>query len=92
MTGDAVMKIGIAGTLESNDAMITIKESNTFKIEIHSIVDLLFHDQIEKVIKDTLIEFNLDKVEVACNDMGALDYTLRARLITAIERMFGRNV
>lgn len=85
------MKIGIAGSLESNDAMITIKESNVFKIEIHSIVDLLFHDQIETVIKDTLKEFRLDSVEVTCQDMGALDYTIRARLITAIERMFGHN-
>ncbi len=85
------MKIGIAGTLESNDAMITIKESDAFKLEIHSIVDKLFHDQIEKVIIDTLKEYKLDKVEVTCNDMGALDYTIRARLITAIERMFGQN-
>jgi len=85
------MKIGIAGTLESNDTMITIKENSAFKIDIHSIVDLFFHDQIDKVIKDTLNEFKLDKVEVTCNDMGALDYTIRARLITAIERMFGHN-
>ena len=81
------MKRGIAGSLESNDALITVKESNSMKITVKSIVYDYFHEQIEKVIKDTLAELGKDNVEVVCEDKGALDYTLRARLITAVERM-----
>ena len=45
------MKIGVAGSLESNDAMITVKESDGLKITIKSIVYDFFHLQIEEVIK-----------------------------------------
>lgn len=78
------MKVGIAGSLESNDCMITVTESNTQIIEISSIVDAFFHDQIEAVIKNTI----KDKlIKVVCQDKGALDYTIHARLVTALERM-----
>ena len=81
------MKIGVAGSLESNDAMITVKESDALKITIKSIVYDFFHLQIEEVIKSTLKEKNLENVEVTCEDKGALDYTIKARLLTAISRM-----
>ena len=78
------MKVGIAGSLESNDCMITVTESDKQIIEISSIVDAFFHDQIEAVIKNTI---NSKLVKVVCQDKGALDYTIRARLMTALERM-----
>lgn len=81
------MKEGIAGTTESNDVLITVRESDKLSVDIQSIVDLLFHDQIEKVVLDTLKEMNIANVEVKLIDKGALDYTIRARLITAIKRM-----
>lgn len=81
------MKIGVAGSLESNDALITVKESNELKITIKSIVYDFFHLQIEEVIKNTLKSKNVEKVEVICEDKGALDYTIRARLLTALSRM-----
>ena len=81
------MKVGVAGSVESNDILITVQQSSELIIEITSIVDAFFHDQIEKVIKDTLEEFNIKNVKVVCQDKGALDYTIKARLITAIERM-----
>ncbi|HPJ86465.1 MAG TPA: citrate lyase acyl carrier protein [Bacillota bacterium] len=81
------MKTGIAGSLESNDVMITIKESEEQKIEIKSIVDAFFHDDIENTVKDVLRTKKLENVEVLVQDRGALDYTIRARLLTAIARM-----
>ncbi len=81
------MKVGVAGSVESNDILITVSESTELVIEISSIVDAFFHDQIEKVIKDTLKELNMEKVKVTCQDKGALDYTIKARLVTAISRM-----
>ncbi len=85
------MKRGIAGSLESNDALITVKESDRLKISVNSIVYDFFHEQIESVIRSTLEELNIDKIEVTCEDKGALDYTIRARLITAISRMEERQ-
>jgi citrate lyase subunit gamma (acyl carrier protein) len=81
------MKIGVAGSLESNDALITVTENDKIEIEIESIVYDFFHEQIEKVIIETLKELNIDNLKVVIRDKGALDYTIKARLITAIERM-----
>jgi len=81
------MKIGIAGTLESNDVMMTVKESVTPKIVIESIVYDYFSKQIRDTIVSTLEEMNIKNVDVLCQDRGALDYAIKARLITAIERM-----
>ncbi len=81
------MKIGICGSLESNDVLITVKPSDKQEIVIKSVVYDFFHEQIEKVIKDTLKELNKENLSVRCEDKGALDYTIRARLITAINRL-----
>lgn len=81
------MKIGVAGSLESNDALVTVKENDGIEIAIKSIVYDFFHSQIEKVIRDTLNEKGILNVKVTCEDKGALDYTIRARLLTAISRM-----
>lgn len=83
------MKRGIAGSLESNDALITVKESDELKITIKSIVCDFFGDRIEEVIKETLKELGIKKIEVNCEDKGALDYTIKARLKVAIARMEG---
>lgn len=81
------MKRAIAGSLESNDALITVKESDELSVSVRSIVEDFFGDQIEKVIYDTLAEQGVSKVEVTCEDKGALDYTIKARLLTALARM-----
>ena len=80
-------QIGSCGSVESNDCLMTVSASDKLELEISSIVDAFFHDQIEKVILDTLKELNISKIKVVCLDKGALDYTIRALLITAIERM-----
>ena len=85
------MKVGMAGSFSSNDALITVSESDELVIKIESIVDDFFHDQIDKVVRDTLKELNIKKIKVEVNDKGALDYTIRARLITAISRMEGKR-
>jgi len=76
-----------AGSKESNDCLVTIKESDKTKIHIDSIVGHLFYDQILKTVKETLEEEHVDNVEVTIEDLGALDYTIRARLLVAIKRM-----
>ena len=83
------MKRLVAGSKESNDALITVKESDKLTVTVKSIVYDFFHEQIEKVIYDTLAERGIGNVEVICEDKGALDYTIKARLLTALDRMEG---
>lgn len=85
------MKSFSAGTVESNDCLITVKKNSKLTIEIKSIVYDQFKDQIEKVIKDTLKELNISNIHVSCKDKGALDYAIKARLLTAIKRMGEAN-
>jgi len=85
------MQTGIAGTLESNDTIITVMPAEQLSITIRSIVDAFYHDQIEQVIRKTLQEANQTNLSVLCEDKGALDYTIRARLLTAIARMEAQN-
>ena len=83
------MKIGVCGTMESYDCLVTVSSNNTSKnnIEIKSIVDDFFHDEILKCVKEILKEMNVTGVDVLVNDKGALDFTIKARTRTAIERM-----
>lgn len=81
------MKKGMAGSLESNDVLVIVKESINLDIKIESIVYEFYGDDILRVVKETLQELKIDKLQVELSDKGALDYTIRARLITAIKRM-----
>lgn len=81
------MKIAMAGTLESNDCMMTVQAYKGIKIEIDSIVLDQFGSQIESVIRETLKGQHIENIHVICKDKGALDYCIRARLITAIKRL-----
>lgn len=83
------MKPGIAGTLESNDAVITVRPAADRHIVIHSIVDAFYHDQIKKAIESVLDEGKISGLDVLCEDKGALDCTIKARLRAAIARMEG---
>lgn len=80
-----------AGSLESSDCLITVKEISNIdnEIIIESIVFDQFGDQIFAVINDVLKEYKIKGLEVLCQDKGALDYTVKARTITALKRLRG---
>ncbi len=76
-----------AGTLESNDCLITVENSSSLEIIIESIVKDAFGEEIEKVILDVLKSKKIKKIKVHIQDKGALNYTIRARLLTALKRL-----
>lgn len=76
-----------AGSFESSDCLITVSSCDELLINIESIVFEQFGEQIKDVISTTLQEYNVSKLKVECVDKGALDYTIKARLITALKRM-----
>ena len=81
------MTYASAGTLESNDCLITVEPSDTLDITIESIVLAAFGEQIKTVILDVLKRQRIKTMKVHLKDKGALDYTIEARLITAIKRL-----
>lgn len=83
-----VKNIAKAGTLESNDILIMVSpnEHNKVDIEIESIVMKQFGDEIKEVIENKLKELSVTSVKLKAQDKGALNYTIRARVETAIRR------
>ncbi len=83
-----IKDVGIAGTLESSDITISIEKNEGRGIEIFlkSTVKEQFGKQIMKVIEETLKEIGVTDVIVNANDKGALDCTIRARVLTAVYR------
>jgi citrate lyase subunit gamma (acyl carrier protein) len=81
------MRTASCGTMESNDCLITVKTHDRLEIVIESIVFEQFGDQIEAVIKQTLALLNIKSLFVHVKDKGALDYAIKARLMTAIQRL-----
>lgn len=88
-----IMDVGIAGTLESSDIAIRIENNRGKGIELQlkSTVENQFGKQIKKVIQETLQELGVEDAIVRANDKGALDCTIRARVITAVSRATHQN-
>lgn len=83
-----IEKVAKAGTLESNDVMITVMPNmeSGIEIEIDSIVMQQFGESIKETIMNTLKELGVETVKIKAEDKGALDYTIKARVETAIKR------
>lgn len=77
-----------AGTMESNDIYIMVypSEHNGISIELESIVIKQFGKKIEQEIRDTLKKLDVESIHLVAKDRGALDYTIRARVETAVKR------
>lgn len=83
-----INKISRAGTVESNDIYIVImpNDNSGIEIEVESIVIKQFGDDIKRVILETLEELEVNNAIVKAQDKGALDYTIKARVETAVKR------
>ncbi|MDU2063603.1 MAG: citrate lyase acyl carrier protein [Sporomusaceae bacterium] len=84
-----LLRTAQAGTLESSDVMVQIQpespNSGTI-IEIQSIVQAQYGDQIEATVKKFLQQAKVTDLRVFIQDRGALDYVLKSRLQTALFR------
>ncbi|HCU08434.1 MAG TPA: citrate lyase acyl carrier protein [Clostridiales bacterium] len=83
-----LVKTGTAGTMESNDIMVTLepKETGGVQVALSSSVMQQFGRQIEAVIRETLTELGVAHAVVDAVDKGALDCTVRARVNAAAYR------
>ena len=85
-----ITKMATAGSVESNDILIMIsKGEGQIDIELDSVVKQQYGEDIEKVIKETLVECGVDNAKVVARDKGALDFTIKARVKAAVGRGSG---
>ncbi len=84
-----VIHAGQAGTIESNDILITVMPSEAgtgISIELNSPVIKQYGTQIRQVIVETLTSLGIADANIHATDRGALNCTIRARLRTAVLR------
>jgi citrate lyase subunit gamma (acyl carrier protein) len=83
----SVLKAAQAGTLESNDIMIILEPgANGIALDLESIVNKQFGPAIRQTIIKAVKGLGITDITIKAIDKGALDYTIRARLATALSR------
>lgn len=89
----AINRTAQAGTVESSDILITLSPAagTGIQIELTTPTPRQYGRQIRDLIRRTLAECGIDSATVHAADKGALDYTIKARLVTAVERACGKE-
>lgn len=81
-----------AGTVESSDILISLMPADSgsgIQIELVSPTIKQYGTQIKAAIRQVLISHGVEDAKVYANDKGALEYTIMARTLTALERGLG---
>ena len=88
-----VLRDASAGSLESSDVLVRISKSDKDGIDlsVESVVIKQFGKRIRDVAMEVVGDRGLSSAVVQVIDRGALEYTLRARLETAIERATAKD-
>lgn len=81
-----IIKNAVAGTMESSDAYVEIEPAQSLDIQLESVVQAQFGEQILSTVKDVLQQCGVKKVCVRVVDRGALECVIRARVETAVLR------
>lgn len=82
-----VKHMASAGTNVSNDIIIEVSPAESgIHIELNSCMEKLYGKTIEAVIRKSVESFGVTAVNIKAIDSGALDYTIEARIETALRR------
>ncbi len=77
----------IGGTEDSGDVLVEVSPgTGKLELEITSKVLVLYGESIKKSVLETLSRLKVTDAKVVVKDKGAVDQTIRARLVTAIFR------
>lgn len=85
----SLLKSAQAGTVESSDILVILAPAdrgNGINIELISPTLQQYGSHIKRVIAKTLENHGIKDAVVHANDKGALDYTIEARVKTALLR------
>ncbi len=86
-----IIKNASAGTMESSDAYVEIEPADKLQVQLESVVQAQFGDEIRAVVQEVLQQCGVEKASVRVVDRGALECVIRARVETAIVRGKGEN-
>lgn len=77
----------VAGTLESSDIYIMIEpNSNGIELELESVVEGQYGDDIRRVIFETLKDLGVESAKLVVNDKGAIEPVIKSRIQTVVSR------
>ncbi len=82
----AITKTAVVGNVESNDLMIILNPGSGITLNIESTVYEQFGSSIEKIIREELENEGIKDANIQVEDKGAFDFTIRARIKSAIRR------
>lgn len=88
-----ILEKAISGTTESSDILVTV-EPNTndeITIDLKSDVEKQYGDRIREVITGTVKNLGITSAKITAIDSGALDCTISARTLTALQRSLGNE-
>ncbi len=86
-----IIKNASAGTMESSDVYVEIEPADKLQLQLESVVQAQFGDEIRTVVQEVLQQCGVEKASVRVVDRGALECVIRARVETAIVRGKGEN-
>jgi citrate lyase subunit gamma (acyl carrier protein) len=79
--------IGICGNEKASDVLVTVNlEAQGRTVEIKSKLKEMFGSLMEKAVMEVLDELQVENAHVKVEDFGALDFIIKARTKTAINR------
>lgn len=82
-----LVKAAMAGFDEKNDVLVTVEPIEAgIEVELKSKVMRQYGAHIEQFIRKTVEEAGFDGVKVIADDKAAWDYTIKARVLGALER------
>jgi len=83
------MKSASCGRTKKGDVLITVSrfETEEVVINIKSTVKELYAREIERTVREELSRAGKTSMEITVDDYGALDFAIKARLITALQRL-----
>ncbi|NHJ85771.1 MAG: citrate lyase acyl carrier protein [Asgard group archaeon] len=84
-----VLRTAQAGSLESQDILITVKKGKTDSgviIELDSPSNVQYGRQIRNEINIIIADMGIEDVHIQAIDKGALGFTIKARTETALKR------
>ena len=81
-----IVRNASAGTMESSDVYVEIEPAQNLDVQLESVVQAQFGEQIQSVVREVLCENGVEQANVRIIDRGALECVIRARVETAILR------
>ena len=81
-----ILKSAAAGTLESSDCMVTVEPGDGISLDLSSSVMNQYGRQIKAAVLETLERLGVQNANVTVVDKGALECTLKARVVCAVFR------